>query len=132
MDIDGNRMKSMDIHGHPRISMDIFGFPWLSIDIHGHQTKYMEIHRFLCIPMDICGYPKISADFHGYPWTCVDIMENVWAAGGRQAAGPSPPDPASMADNLERGFLHVAIYRKKQTAYLRVSSSIDGYIGCRM
>ena len=32
------------------------------------------------------------------------------AAGGRQAAGPSPPDPASMADNLERRFLHVAIY----------------------
>ena len=32
------------------------------------------------------------------------------AAGGRQAAGPSPPDPASMADNLERGFLHVATW----------------------
>jgi len=70
------------------MSMDFFAFPWISIDI--------------------CGYPGISADFHGYPWIVMDIMENVWAAGGRQAAGPSPPDPASMIDNSERRFLHVA------------------------
>ena len=80
------------------------------MEIHG----YHDVHGFLCIPMDICGYPGISADFNGYPWTVMDIMENVWAAGGRQAAGPFPPDPASMIDNSERRFLHVAIYKSSR------------------
>ena len=84
---------SMDILGYLWKSLEIHGSPWMSTDIRGYQWISMDIHRYQWIPMDIF----------------MDIMKNAWGAGVRQAAGPSPPDPAFIIYNFERWYLHVAV-----------------------
>jgi hypothetical protein len=70
------------------------------MDIHGYQYMFMhfhEMHTFNILQQ------RSMQDFQQRP-TQAD------RAGGRQAAGPSPPDPASMIDNSEKRYLHVATY----------------------
>ena len=101
----------MQNHGYPLISIHFHAFPCMSMDIHGYWTAARGKEG----AYDLC--PLAGSPFGSYgpqPFTTVEYAglpaTTTPCRPGRQAAGPSSPDPASMIDNFERRYLHVAIY----------------------
>ena len=131
VDTHGYPWMSMENNGNQWISIHFHAFPWMSMDIHGYWTAARGKEG----AYDFC--PAAGSPFGscGQQWSMQDFQQRPPQGPGRpgrQAAGPSSPDPASRTGILKGGICtwpYIYIYILVRTRAFNAQSMLVSVLG---